>query len=85
MTLYIVGLVITIVAWAITTTALTIGSYDTSYGRSQEQRQRSAKKARLAWLSFFLIPLYPAVLCVVALVGPIMVFRSLGRINKEEQ
>jgi hypothetical protein len=77
--LYIVGFVISFIAWAIATGALTTKAFD-RYGGKQE-----AHHARLAWLAFFLLPLYPAVFIVALVVVPIMVFRRLGRINKEEE
>lgn len=78
MIIYIVFLVVAFIAWAIITGVLTVDAMD--YGNPQ-----TAKKARLAWLSFFLIPLYPAVVCVVLVLGPIYVFRRLGRINEEKK
>jgi len=75
-TLYIVFLVIFTVAWAAVTIVLTVDAFDF-------RRTEKAKNARIAWLSFFLLPIYPAVVCVALVLGPIMVFRSLGRINKE--
>ena len=82
MTLYIVGLVIAFVAWAITATSLTVGTFDNLHYPWAAQK---AKQARLAWLSFFLLPLYPAVVCVALILGPIMIFRRLGRISKKEE
>lgn len=79
MTLYIVGLVITIIGWAATTINMTLEAF----GRWSTPEK--VHRARLAWLSFFLIPLYPAVFIVVMIAGPIMVFRSLGRIEKEDE
>ena len=76
---YIVGLVISIIAWVIATGGLTTQAFD------YPGRPEYAKRARLAWLSFFLLPLYPAVIVVALVVGPIYVFRRLGRISKEEQ
>jgi hypothetical protein len=79
MILYIVGLVIAIIAWVLATGSLTVEALD------YPDRPEKAKRARIAWLSFFLIPLYPAVVIVVLIVGPIMVFRQLGRISKEQE
>jgi predicted nucleic acid-binding Zn ribbon protein len=76
--IYMVFLVIAIIAWIIATGSLTVEAFD--YPNDAQK----AKRARLAWLSFFLIPLYPAVVIVVLIVGPIMVFRRLGRISKEQ-
>lgn len=78
MILYIVGLVVAIIAWVIAVGSLTEGAF---YSRDPED----IKRARLAWLSFFLLPIYPAVVIVAMVAGPIIVFRRLGRINKEEE
>jgi hypothetical protein len=75
---YIVGLVIAVVAWLIVTISL---SEDAFRYRDKED----IKNARLAWLSFFLLPLYPAAVIVGLVLGPIIVFRRLGRISKEEE
>jgi hypothetical protein len=80
MILYYVGLVIAFVGWALATGSLTSLAFD----EHEPNRAEVVKYARLAWLSFFLLPLYPAVICVVLVVGPIMIFRRLGRINKED-
>lgn len=82
MILYIFFLVVAFVAWVIATGIWTTEAFDDhKRGRSNPQK---VKRARLAWLSFFLLPVYPIVVIVVAVVGPITVFRRLGRINKEE-
>lgn len=86
MTLYIVGLVLSIIAWIIPTAYFTTNAYSSTYTwQNRAYRAKYAARARLAWLAFFLIPLYPAVICVALVFGPIMVFRHLGRIGKETQ
>lgn len=81
MILYIVGLVIAFVGWAITTGSLTSLAFD----EREPNQAEAVKYARLAWLSFFLLPLYPAVVCVAVVVVPIIIFRRLGRLNKETE
>lgn len=48
MIIYIVGLVIASIFWAILTGGLTVDAFDGD--------RQSAKYARRAWLSFFLLP-----------------------------
>lgn len=79
MTLYIVFGIIAFVLWAFITGNLIVEAFD------YPDEPHKARRARLAILSFFLLPVYPAVVIVALIVGPIWVFRRLGRINKEEE
>lgn len=46
--------------------------------------KKAASRARLVMLSFFLLPVYPAIAVVVVIGGIIKDFRRLGRLDKEE-
>lgn len=78
MILYIFFLVVVFVGWVWATVVFTLDAFDIP------NQPKYAKRARLAWLSFFLLPVYPVVVLIALVVGPIIVFRRLGRINKEE-
>jgi hypothetical protein len=47
--------------------------------------KKAANRARLVMLSFFLLPVYPALVAIFVVGGIINDFRRLGRLDKEEQ
>jgi hypothetical protein len=74
---YLTGMVIAAVLWA-----LVLGDLREK-ARNNPTDKKAASNARLAWLSFFLLPVYPALLIVVLLGAIIKDFRHLGRLDEE--
>ena len=74
---YFVFLVVAVVAWLWYTSTAIEEAFVT-------RDPQDIKHARLSLLVFFLLPLYPALVVIALVVGPIYIFRRLGRINKEE-
>jgi hypothetical protein len=77
--LYIAWGVVAFVLWA-----LAMSHFREKAIRNPHDK-KAASHARMCWLSFFLLPVYPA-LAIIALVAiPINDFRRLGRLDKEEE
>lgn len=47
--------------------------------------KKAANRARLVMLSFFLLPVYPALVVIFVIGGIINDFRRLGRLDKEKE
>lgn len=79
MILYWIGFVIAAVVWF----GATSSAYTDAIDNPQDKKK--ATRARVLMLAFFLIPLYPAVACVALVVVPIIKYRQLGRLTKENE
>lgn len=75
---YIAFGVIAFVFWALTVSSLREEAIN------NPTNKKAASRARVAWLSFFLLPVYPALAIIVVIVAIIKDFRRLGRLDKEE-
>jgi uncharacterized BrkB/YihY/UPF0761 family membrane protein len=75
---YILFLVVAFVLWV-----LAVQHYrDKAYANPHDKK--AASRARLVVLSFFLLPVYPALAIIVVIGSIIKDFRQLGRLDKEE-